>query len=311
MMEGPRLLIVSGPTASGKSALGLALARILGGGIVNADSVQVYRGLDIGSSKPSAEDRARVPHALLDTREPDEPWTAVDFVREAEAVEKTWLAAGIQPVVVGGTGLYIRALVEGLVEAPPADAELRAALQEEATTRGGAVLHERLVSLDPARAKELHPHDVVRVIRALEICLLTGKPVSAHYQAQDATRRKALTVVLGGDRAALYARIDARAEGMVEAGLLTEVRRVLESGVSPRAHGLRSIGYREAVEVLLGEAPSVGLAARIAQRTRHFARRQLTWWRGRDDVHWLDHEEVASDPSGAAARVVDAWESTA
>lgn len=291
--------VIVGPTASGKTALALALAAKIKGGIINADSVQVYRGLDIGSAKPTPHERSQCPHALFDTRSPEEPWTAADFVREAEAIGAEWARSGIQPIIVGGTGLYIHAFINGLAPIPPTDPELRARLQERADTAEPGELHRELASLDPERASQVHPNDTLRIVRALEIFQLSGDKPSARFEDQESVRRRARVLVLGGSREALYAKINRRTAQMIDAGLLNEVRGLLASGVSPDAHALKSIGYREAVEVALGSADEEDLIDRIAQRTRRFARKQQNWWRRLEGATWLDHEEVAADPEGA------------
>jgi tRNA dimethylallyltransferase len=287
-MSAPSVVVVAGPTASGKSRLAMEHAQRLGGELVNADSVQVYRGFDIGSAKPSREERAQVRHHLIDEREAHETWSAAEFVADADRAIAGISDRGRLPIVVGGTGLYLRSLLRGLVEAPAADPGLRASLGEELARVGIEALHARLAGLDPAYAASIHVRDRVRVIRGLEIVTLTGRRRSdlhaEHGLRED--RYRAMLLVLDGDREALHARIDARARGMVEAGLLAEVEGLLAAGVSSDAQPMRAIGYRHALQRMSGELGE-GWGELLARDTRHYARRQLTWFRAQPQVTWV------------------------
>ena len=277
----PELWVIAGPTASGKSALALALAKRLGGELVNADSVQVYRGFDIGAAKPSAAEQAEVRHHLIDTLTPNEQWTAADFAREADSAVDDIRARGKVAIVVGGSGLYLRAWLEGLADAPPADPAVRARWEREAADRGLAALWETLRDVDAVSAAKIHPNDRVRIVRAMEIWTLTGETRSALFrrQASGAGRRDAFGVALDLPRDVLYARINERCEAMFERGLIAEVRGLLEAGVSPEAAPFAAIGYREVLRAVEGRDAWDGLRARVAKATRTYARRQITWFR--------------------------------
>lgn len=284
-----RIVILAGPTASGKSGLALDLASGLGGEIVNADSVQVYRGFDIGSAKPSPADRSRVPHHLIDTREPDEAWTAADFVRDADAAIEAVAARGRVPFVVGGTGLYLRSLLHGLAEGPPAQPELRAALEADADRDGLGSLHDRLAGLDPVAAAAIHRNDRVRIVRALEVVLSTGVRRSDQHQNHGLREERydAAFLVLTGPRATLHARIDARTAAMVQSGLLREVHDLLARGVPRTASPFRAIGYRHALERIDGTLREDDWQQTLARDTRHYARRQLVWFRRQRGIRWV------------------------
>ncbi len=272
------LLVVCGETASGKTALALALARALEGEIVGADSVQVYRGFDVGSGKPTAEELAGVPHHLLSVADPAEEFHAGRFVALADAAIAEVRARGRLPIVCGGTYLWIKALVEGLVEAPPASPTLRAELHAELADQGAAHLHARLRAVDPASAERLHPNDTVRVVRALEVHALTGTPLSTLHAAHGFRTRRVQARLLRVERprAELEQRIAARVEGMLARGLVDEVRALVAAG-----HGdckaMRAVGYAETKAHLDGALPLAELAPAIVRSTCVFARRQRTW----------------------------------
>jgi len=270
------LVIIAGPTASGKSALGLALARELGGEILSIDSVQVYRGADIGSAKPTPAEQALVPHHLIDVVSPDEQFNVHDFVTRAEAAIADMAARGRVCVVIGGTTLYLTALLHGLAELPPGDAELRAELEDERSED----LHARLAALDPTSAARLHVNDRIRVIRAIESTLHGGRPAAlAHGEHRFAdVRYPAAIFVLARERLDLYERINRRAAEMVERGLLTETGDLIAQ-YGERLPVLRTLGYAQAAAVLRGELDIADLPESIAQATRRFAKRQVTYWR--------------------------------
>jgi tRNA dimethylallyltransferase len=290
------LLVVVGPTASGKTALALALAERFGGEIINADSRQLYRLMEIGTAKPGAAARARVPHHLLDLAWPDEAFTLAQYQAAATAaIAEVW-ARGRLPLLVGGTGLYVRAVVDGLaIPAVPPRPELRAELEAEARQRGPAALHARLAALDPAAAATIDAANTRRLIRALEVCLVTGRPFSEQRGARP-TPYDPLLLGLNAVRDRLYAWADARVEAMLAAGLLDEVRGLVARGYAWDLPALSSLGYRELGAHLRGELPLAEAAARTRLATHALIRRQLTWFRPDGRIHWLD----AADPALAA-----------
>lgn len=291
-----RILVIGGPTASGKSALALELAEQLHGELICADSLTVYRGLDIGSAKPSAADRQRVPHHLLDIRDPQQPFTAADFRQEALPVIADILRRGRRPMVVGGTGLYLRVLLGGLAEAPGEDPLLREQLKRRAEQEGGAALLEELRRVDPLTAERCHPNNLIRILRALEVWYASGRPLSA-WQQQHAfgdAPYSPLFIWLNHPREALYQRIDQRVETMLAAGLVTEVRGLLAAGVADDAKPLQAIGYKEVVSHLAGEIDGAQMSELIKRNTRRLAKRQITWFKGEPAA-----EEVAYPQNSA------------
>jgi tRNA dimethylallyltransferase len=292
----PRVVVVVGPTAAGKTGLAVELAEALGGEIVSVDSMQVYRELDIGTAKPDAATRARVPHHLLDVAAPDEDFSAARFAALADAAAAGIAARGRAVIACGGTGLYLRAWLEGLFEAPPADPAIRARHRAE----GPAALAARLAEVDPDAAAAIRPNDLVRLSRALEVYEQTGVPISElRRRAARGRRYRARLVGLAPPRDELYRRIDARFEAMLAAGLLDEVRRTIDR-YGPDVRALGALGYRQLRDHLLGRLP-LDEAVRLAQRdTRHFARRQLNWFRAVPDVAW--HEAPGTVDVGALPR---------
>lgn len=283
------LLCVVGPTASGKSALALRLAAELGGELLSADSMQIYRGFDVGTGKPSAEERAAVPHHLVDVAEPLEAWDAARWADEAVRLIAEIRARGRVPIVCGGTFLWVRALIYGLAEAPRGDDELRARHRAWAEREGRPALYAKLIEVDPKTAARLAPNDFVRVSRALEVFELTGKPMSEVQAAHGfrEPRFKARLVGVARERAEQDALIAARVRGMLAAGWVREVERLLAAGFG-EARVMASVGYRQVAEALAaGEATDeAALAEAIVRRTRVFARRQRTWLRDQP-VEWL------------------------
>jgi tRNA dimethylallyltransferase len=289
-MDQPRLLVaLVGATASGKTELALDLAESLDLEILGADSRQVYRRLDIGTAKPTPEQRGRAPHHLIDHVEPIEDYQAYRYQTELRRLLPQISARGRVPLIVGGTGLYLRAGIEGLSEASPADPDLRSRLRAELAAIGPEPLHARLAALDPAAASRVHPRDRVRIVRFLEICLTIGRPASEHLAAHRAEPLPCRVVYLGlhWPRAALYARIERRTADLLRRGWIEEVEALLASGVPPRVRSMQSLGYREIVEHLGSRLGRSELEARIALQTRRYAKRQLTWFRSLP-VHWLD-----------------------
>jgi len=279
-----RVILIAGATASGKSALALEVALALGGELVSVDSAAVYRGLDVGTDKPDALARRAVAHHLLDVADPFERFTLAAFLAQARAALDRIAAAGRPAVLVGGTGLYARALVEGYLPQAPADPALRRALDAAREREGAEALWRRLAAADPAAAARLAPRDGVRVQRALERLAQGGAPGTVDPALSLVGRVEAF--VLDVDPPVLAARIDARARSHVERGLLDETLRILGRGVPPQAGALRSIGYREAVAWARGLATADEVVARTARATRQLAKRQRTWWRA---VAWAVH----------------------
>lgn len=277
------VIAIVGPTAAGKTALAVRIAERLGGEIVSCDSLQVYRELDIGSAKPSAEERARAPHHLLDVAQPDEHFSAARYVTLADRAIAAIQDRGRPALVAGGTGLYLRALRFGLFEGPAADEALRARLYAEESLAPGS-LHRRLLGVDPPSAARISPTDLVRIVRALEIFELTGTPLSRHHASHRRELRHAMRVwVLDPPGEVLRPRIAVRVEQMLASGLVEETRRLLDR-YGPNLKALGAVGYREVRAHLNGELGSSELAAAIVSSTRKYAKRQRTWFRSEPGV---------------------------
>ena len=309
-MKSPALAVV-GPTASGKSALALLLAERFGGEIVSCDSMQIYRGMDIGTAKPTAAERRRVPHHLIDVRDPDEPYSAADYGEEAATVAEEILSRGRIPIFCGGTGLYLSAALTGRHgEAPPSDPALRAELLERGKTEDGRrALYDELSAVDPESAEATHPNNLRRVVRALEIYRLTGKPKSVfdrESRERDA-RFDCLTLGLDfPDRGELYAQIDRRVDAMMEEGLYDEAKTLWDKGyLAPGATAGQAIGYRQFLPCFAGELSPEAAAEEIKTATRRYAKRQLTWFRAQTGIVWLD--AGAGDLVSRAEATVSAW----
>ncbi|MEB2284015.1 MAG: tRNA (adenosine(37)-N6)-dimethylallyltransferase MiaA [Polyangiaceae bacterium UTPRO1] len=292
-----RVLAIVGPTAAGKSAVAMRIAERLDAEIVSADSRQIYRGLDIGTAKPSADDRRRVPHHLLDVADPDQRFDAARFRHLALAAIAGAAARGRPVVVCGGTGLYLRALRHGLFAGPGAVPELRAALYERERLHGPGTLHADLAAADPAAASRLHPHDTVRLVRALEVLRVTGRPISAWQDAHAFAETSIDMQVFGcaRPREDLHARIAARCGAMIDAGLLTEIRELWDRGYGPELPPLDSVGYREMGAYLRGDLDFAAACDAFARATRRLAKRQLTWWRSDATIAWFhpDRDDAA------------------
>jgi tRNA dimethylallyltransferase len=292
----PRIIALVGSTGSGKTGLGIELARALETEIISVDSMAVYRGMDIGTAKPSLEERGGIPHHQIDVVDPDEPFSAADFVRLARPIIDRVHAAGRPILLVGGTGLYLRALIHGLFEGPAADPAFREQVIAEAASRAAAgeidPLHRRLEQVDPAAAARLHPRDQLRIVRALEVFHLTGRPLTA-WQTEHAFAERPyrwIKLALDIPRDELYRRIDARALAMVDHGLEDETRRLLER-YGPDTKPMKGLGYLHFTRKLSGEWTLEEAIAAMQRDTRRFARRQITWFRGEAGVQW-----VAADP---------------
>lgn len=291
------LVCIVGPTAAGKSALALQLAQEAGGEIVSCDSLQVYRGLDVGSAKPSPAERARVPHHLIDVADPDESFSAARYAELARVALRGVAARGRRPLLVGGTGLYLRALLHGLFEGPARDEPLRRRLERLAERFGDARLHRLLRRVDPPAAARIEPRDRVRVVRALEVLKATGRPLSEHLRRPGTplTGFEVFTVGLHPPREELRRRVEARTDEMLARGLLDEVRALLERGYSAELRPLRAIGYRQAVEVVSGRAAWADARRDIVHKTMQYAKRQRTWFRHQAQVQWHDAAGAAAD----------------
>jgi len=296
----PRILAIVGPTATGKSALGMRVATALAGEIVNADALQVYRGLDIGTAKPSREDRLRVPHHLVDVVEPTERFSAGEFARLGREAIAGIHSRGRVAVVVGGSGFYLRALFEGLSPLPAADPAVRRELRRRAGEEGAVVLHRELAAADPESAARIAAADVQRVVRALEVLRVSGRPLSRWIAEEPAGRRPLPAVWIGLTlpRTILYDSIAARVARMLEAGWLEEVGRLLDQGVAPEVPAFQAIGYRQIVRCVRGEWDLERAVAETVRATRRFAKRQLTWFRNEPQVRWFDPRQLSDGISG-------------
>jgi tRNA dimethylallyltransferase len=289
----PRVGFIVGPTASGKTALAVAIAERLGAEIVNADSRQVYRGMDIGTAKPSLAELRRVPHHLIDIRAPDQPLDAAEFARLArEKIDE--IGARRHPVlIVGGSGLYVRALRGGIFVGPPASREVRSALTEFAAKHGAPALYARLADSDPLAAFRISPRDLKRIVRALEVFQLTGIPISAHQASHRFARCPYIILTVGVTlpRDQLYATIDRRFDSMIESGLVEEVRELV-SAPCDASTVEATIGYREIALYLDGKLDLASAIDRAKRESRRFAKRQLTWFRAEPGVVWLDGRDA-------------------
>jgi tRNA dimethylallyltransferase len=290
----PSVLAIIGATATGKSTLAMALAERLGGEIVNADALQVYRGFDIGTAKPSRADRERVPHHLIDILDPHETYSAGEFARRAREAIAGIERRGRTPIVVGGSGLYQRALLAGISPIPPGDPQVRRELRERLKAAGLGPLREELAKLDPQTAARLPAGDSQRVLRALEVALVSGRPLSAWIAEQPYGSRgiAAIRVGLTLPRSILYDQIASRAARMMEAGWREEVAGLLRRGLSAELPAFQAIGYRQLVRHLKGEGSLEQAVADVVRETRRFAKRQETWFRKEPDVTWFSGQEL-------------------
>lgn len=287
------VLAVVGPTASGKTALGIALAQAYGGEIVSADSMQIYRGMDIATAKPTREELAAVPHHLIGFLPPEQAFSVADYVEAARRVIGEIRSRGRLPVVVGGTGLYVTSLLEHVQFADiPRDDALRAALQEQVRRSGTEELYAELCRVDPDSAACIHPNNIPRLVRAMEVYRLTGKPLSAYKAESRLEPSPYRTLWLGlcyPDRQQLYDRIDRRVDQMVQQGLVEEARAAYAAG--GMATAAAAIGYKELIPYLEGQEDLAGCIARIKQETRRYAKRQMTWFRKNEQIQWISRTE--------------------
>ena len=292
------LIILTGPTAVGKTAASIGLAKAVGGEIISADSMQVYRHMDIGSAKITADEMQGIPHYLVDVLDPEEAFNVVRFQEMAKAAMQKIHDNGHIPIVVGGTGFYIQALLYDIdFTENDSDFSFREELERTAEEKGAEYLHSLLKQADPEAAEQIHPHNIKRVIRALEFNRKTGQKISTHNEQE---RRKQSPYdfayfVLTDDRKALYERIDRRVDEMMEQGLLEEVRALKDRGIARDSVSMQGLGYKELLAYLDGELPLEEAVRIIKRDTRHFAKRQLTWFRRERDVIWIDRQEIGQE----------------
>lgn len=287
------IVVIVGPTASGKSALAIRLARELGGEIVSADSLQIYRGFDIGSAKPDMNERCGIPHHLIDVADPDEEFSAADFIRLADEAIEGIAERGRIPIVAGGTGLYVRTLLHGLVTSPGGDPTFRRRMEKLARRKGEGAVHRLLMKVDPVAAASIHPNNLVRTVRALEVYHASRRPISSYWGEHRfaVDRYRSLVLGLAPPPGILLRRIEERVSLMIERGLLDEVRKLLERGYPPTLKPFGAIGYREVISHLRGEITLPEAVALTVRNTRRYARRQMSWFAKEQSINWLEYPE--------------------
>lgn len=292
----PRVIVVCGPTGIGKTRTAIHLAQQFKGEIIGADSMQIYRRMNIGTAKPTPAERARVRHHMVDMIDPDTPYDAARYARDAWDVVRILHERGVVPVLAGGTGLYIKALIYGLFNSRPPASDIRRDLEQLADAHGAAYLHKKLTVCDPQAAAGIHINDRFRIIRALETYQATGRPISAHQQAHRFAQPRFATFKIGltMPRADLYARIDQRVDQMVAEGLLEEVRGLLAQGYDADLKSMQSIGYRHMLDHLHNGVDWEETLRRLKRDTRRYAKRQFTWFRADPDIRWIATDELAS-----------------
>lgn len=284
------LIIIAGPTAAGKTSASIELAREFNGEVVSADSMQVYKFMDIGTAKPSIEERAGIAHHLIDIVNPDEEYSAARYSEDAKKAIDGILERGKLPFLVGGTGLYIRALTKGIFKGPSADPAVRQTLLDEARGKGREALYERLRLVDPEAAKRIHPNNVARVVRALEVFEISKRPMTEFHKEHGFSERpykKTLFIGIKKERQELYRGIEERVEAMFAKGLVEEARRLIEMGFSPSLKPMRGLGYKEACAVLDGSLGIEAAKEQLKKETRHYAKRQLTWFNAEPEIKWF------------------------
>ena len=290
------VVVIVGPTAVGKSRVAVEVAKAFETEVLTADSRQVYRGMDVGTDKPALQERQAVPHRLIDLVNPDEPFNAGLYRRQAiDEIERLYRDCRL-PLVVGGTGLYVRTLLKGLCDAPQADPIVRAALRQEAKDHGHDRLYARLVDVDPVAAARLHPRDESKVIRALEVYQLSGRRMSAFQEEHRFAERpfSALIIGLNRDRATLYRRIEERIDWQLSHGLIEETKQLLAQGYQRDSAAMKGLGYRQVAEHLAGECDVGEMVLRFKRDTRYFSKRQMTWFRKEPGIQWLTIQESES-----------------
>ncbi len=290
-----RIVVICGPTGIGKTTAAIRLARDFGGEIVGADSMQIYRRMDIGTAKPTPAEQAAITHHMIDVADPDEPFDAARYASMAMVCIRRLHREGTLPVVAGGTGFYIKALEFGLFDARPPDPQIRRRIEDQADAEGLGALFAALERRDPTSAARIHPHDRFRIIRALETLESTGQPISALQRRHGFARKRFETIKIGLtiDREALYARINRRVDAMLAKGLLNEVQSLLAQGYRPDLKSMQSIGYRHMCEYLAGQTAWDATVDRMKRDTRRYAKRQFTWFKSDPDIIWSAPEAVA------------------
>lgn len=293
--EKPKIIIICGPTGIGKTSVAINIAGAVNGEIISADSMQIYRYMDIGTAKPTMEEQSRVRHHIIDIVDPDKNFDAAKFSKRAHEKIEELYTGGIAPLVVGGTGLYIKALVQGLFGAEDVNLDIRKRLKKEAVISGTGLLHKRLTSCDPDAAGRIHPNDTYRIIRALEMVEATGKTISKHQEDHGFTDKRYRVVKIGlkMERKALYDRINKRVDAMIEKGLVDEVKGLLDRGYSENLKSMQSIGYRHIVDFIKRRLSWDETLRTIKRDTRRYAKRQMTWFNADPEIVWAkpDHAE--------------------
>lgn len=307
MSEPVRIIVVVGPTASGKTDTGLKLASRIGGEIVSADSMQIYRWMDIGTAKPTALERAEIPHHLIDILTPDQPYNAGQFAQDADQVIAELQEQGKPTILLGGTNLYIRALIHGMIPVPEISAPVKAEIKRLLAEKGLVQCYQRLQSLDPKSAAKLHPNDVARISRALAVFLETGRSIQDLQEEHGFKQMRYQPLFIGTrwPREELYQRINQRVLLMVEAGLVEETESLLWRGYGSDLPSLRSIGYRQALEFLDEKIDRDKMISDIQQKSRHYAKKQMTWYRNNPDVQWLDGNDLGENDIRFVQRFLD------
>ena len=302
-----RIIVIVGPTASGKTGLSVALAKELGGEVISADSMQIYRGMDVGTAKVTPEEMEGIPHHMIDVADPEEAFSAARFVEMADPILQDILARGKTAVIAGGTGLYVDALIQGRAFAPHPGTGKREELEREADSLGMEAMLERLREIDPESAERLHLSDRKRILRALEVYEETGRTITAHNLETRAVPPKYDPVWIGlafRDRKDLYRRIDRRVDRMLEQGLLEEISGLLARGVPETSTAMQAIGYKEFLPVLAGEMTPEEAAEQVKRGSRRYAKRQLTWFRKNERIRWILQEDPP-DPAAVLSEALD------
>jgi len=299
------LVVIVGPTAAGKSQIAILVAKALGTEVLTADSRQVYRGMDIGTDKPTAAERQGVPHRLIDLVDPDQPFNTGEFRRQAVTEIARLHHEGRVPLLVGGTGLYVRTVLRGLWEGPPADWEFRRSLEREAGVKGADWLYRRLVQVDPESARRLHPNDRVKIVRALEVHHLLGRPLSEEHKRHAFADTPFVPLLIGltRERTALYRRVDDRVELELAKGLVEETKQLMDRGYGRQLGSMKGLGYKQMAGYLAGDYDYDEAVRRLKRDTRRFAKRQMTWFRKEPGMQWRSIEDTES-PAQVAERIV-------
>ena len=301
------IICIAGPTASGKTALAVELAKELGGEVVSCDSMQVYRRMNIGTAKPTPEEMQGIPHHMLDVAEPWEDFSVSRYCELAAPIVEDILSRGKTAIIAGGTGLYMDSLIRGNAFAPFPSTGVRERLEAQADAEGMEAMLDKLRSVDPDSAARLHLSDRKRIIRAMEVYLETGETITAHNLRTQALSPRFRPLWLGldfADRGELYRRIDARVDIMLQQGLLEEIRELLDSGIPPKCTAMQAIGYKEFVDVLQGNAPLEQAVEEVKKGSRHYAKRQLTWFRRNKALHWLTRGPDSPEILEAARQIL-------